>query len=178
MLGALLVGVGVEAAEADRVDLGRDAGLDAAGDDLELPGQAALPTGRAPGLASSSVVGRLGAARSVQRRAERRRRGQQRAGGPAAIAWLGGSAGSAAASCLTPAPIGPVGAANRSAAARRRPPSRHGQRRQGRADRDTASGVGLVASSQRPIHPVVAGRSGEPVCQMAIERKWLRSGFG
>jgi hypothetical protein len=42
----------------------------------------------------------------------------------------------------------------------------------------TRSGSGRVTSSQRPIQPVAAGRSGEPVCQMSIERKWLWSGFG
>jgi hypothetical protein len=40
--------------------------------------------------------------------------------------------------------------------------------------KDTACrGSPPVASSQRPNHPVFAGRTGEPVCQMSIERKWL-----
>ena len=44
---------------------------------------------------------------------------------------------------------------------------------------ETASnGSVVVASSQRPSQPVVAAVAGEAVCQMAIERKWLRSGFG
>ncbi|GAA0912025.1 hypothetical protein GCM10009558_018940 [Virgisporangium aurantiacum] len=35
-----------------------------------------------------------------------------------------------------------------------------------------------TVSSQRPSQPVLPGRAGCPVCQMSIERKWLRSGFG
>jgi hypothetical protein len=34
-------------------------------------------------------------------------------------------------------------------------------------------GSSPVASSQRPSHPVRAGASGDPVCQMAMDRKWL-----
>ena len=97
----------------------------------------------------------------------------------AAIAWLGGSAGSAAASCLTPAPIGPVGAANSvsgSATPAAFAPTASGGRVA--PTETTRSGSGPVASSQRPIQPVVAGWSGEPLCQMSIERKWLWSGFG
>jgi hypothetical protein len=33
-------------------------------------------------------------------------------------------------------------------------------------------------SSHRPIQPVVLGCTGLALCQMSIERKWLRSGFG
>ena len=40
------------------------------------------------------------------------------------------------------------------------------------------SGSSPVASSQRPIQPVLTGRPGEAVCQMSIDRKWLWSGFG
>ena len=44
---------------------------------------------------------------------------------------------------------------------------------------ETASnGSVVVASSHRPTHPVVAAVAGEAVCQIAMERKWLRSGFG
>ena len=44
---------------------------------------------------------------------------------------------------------------------------------------DTAlRGSRPFASNHRPIHPVPAGWSGEAVCQMSIERKWLWSGFG
>ena len=44
---------------------------------------------------------------------------------------------------------------------------------------DTAErGSRPLASNQRPIHPVPAGWSGEAVCQMSIDRKWLWSGFG
>ena len=35
-----------------------------------------------------------------------------------------------------------------------------------------------VASSQRPKTPVATGWSGEPVCQMSMPRKWLRTGLG
>jgi len=35
------------------------------------------------------------------------------------------------------------------------------------------TGSSPVASSQRPIHPVLVGALGEAVCQMSIERKWL-----
>ncbi len=40
------------------------------------------------------------------------------------------------------------------------------------------TGSSPVASSQRPIHPVLVGALGEAVCQMSIERKWLWSGCG
>jgi hypothetical protein len=40
------------------------------------------------------------------------------------------------------------------------------------------SGSVPVASSQRPSQPEWEGLSGEPVCQMSIDRKWLRLGFG
>ena len=39
-------------------------------------------------------------------------------------------------------------------------------------------GSSPVASSQRPIQPVLTGSAGEAVCQMSMERKWLKSGFG
>ncbi len=43
----------------------------------------------------------------------------------------------------------------------------------------TTAGAALpLASSQRPIQPVDVGCTGSAVCQMSIERKWLRSGFG
>ena len=35
-----------------------------------------------------------------------------------------------------------------------------------------------VTSSHRPIQPVATPASGTPVCQMSIDRKWLRLGFG
>ena len=44
--------------------------------------------------------------------------------------------------------------------------------------RPPAAGRRPRASSQRPSQPVVPGRSGWAVCQMSIDRKWLRSGFG
>ena len=44
---------------------------------------------------------------------------------------------------------------------------------------DTArSGSSPEASSQRPSQPVGTDVSGDAVCQMAIDRKWLWSGFG
>jgi hypothetical protein len=48
-----------------------------------------------------------------------------------------------------------------------------------RVSSETASsGSVVVASSQRPSHPVATASVGAAVCQMAIDRKWLRSGFG
>jgi hypothetical protein len=45
--------------------------------------------------------------------------------------------------------------------------------------RETASnGSVVVASSQRPSQPVLDAVTGDAVCQIAIDRKWLRSGFG
>ena len=41
-----------------------------------------------------------------------------------------------------------------------------------------SNGSSPAVSSQRPIHPVVTGVSGDAVCQMSIDRKWLWSGFG
>jgi hypothetical protein len=40
------------------------------------------------------------------------------------------------------------------------------------------NGSSPPASSQRPIQPVGTGSFGDAVCQMSIERKWLRSGLG
>ncbi|CAM5702267.1 hypothetical protein MAUB1S_04063 [Mycolicibacterium aubagnense] len=39
-------------------------------------------------------------------------------------------------------------------------------------------GSSPLVSSQRPIQPLVTASTGLAVCQMSIDRKWLRSGFG
>ncbi len=41
-----------------------------------------------------------------------------------------------------------------------------------------SSGSAPFASSQRPSHPVGCGVPGDAVCQIDIDLKWLRSGFG
>ncbi len=76
-------------------------------------------------------------------------------------------------------PIGPLGSASpdsgSAAPAVLAPASNGGST----GSSDTAlSGSRPFASSQRPIQPVPAGWSGEAVCQMSIDRKWLWSGFG
>ncbi|HEY2042945.1 MAG TPA: hypothetical protein VGH11_09730 [Jatrophihabitans sp.] len=40
------------------------------------------------------------------------------------------------------------------------------------------NGSSPVASSQRPIQPVLTGACGEAVCQISMLRKWLWSGCG
>ncbi|NKY92528.1 hypothetical protein HGA00_03710 [Gordonia sputi] len=35
------------------------------------------------------------------------------------------------------------------------------------------NGSSPVASSHRPIHPLVTAEPGDAVCQMSIDRKWL-----
>ena len=41
-----------------------------------------------------------------------------------------------------------------------------------------SKGSSPAVSSQRPTHPDATGVSGDAVCQMSIDRKWLWSGFG
>ena len=54
-----------------------------------------------------------------------------------------------------------------------------GQRqRERRAGRHGVEGLDAAASSQRPIQPVAVEPAGSADCQMSIERKWLRLGFG
>ncbi len=41
-----------------------------------------------------------------------------------------------------------------------------------------SNGSSPAVSSQRPTHPDGTGVSGDAVCQMSIDRKWLWSGLG
>ena len=91
----------------------------------------------------------------------------------------GPSAGSGWPSCRSAAPSSPCGSrspdSGNEAAATFSPASSGGST----DSSDTAvSGSDVVASSQRPSHPVLLAVAGDAVCQMAIERKWLRSGCG
>ncbi len=40
------------------------------------------------------------------------------------------------------------------------------------------TGSSPVASNQRPSQPEFTGVDGEPVCQMSMDLKWLKSGRG
>ena len=97
----------------------------------------------------------------------------------ATLACHGPSAGSGRPSSCSAAPSRPFGSrsppSGNEAAATFSPASSAGST----DSRDTAaSGSVVVASSQRPSQPVVDELTGEAVCQMAIERKWLRSACG